>query len=468
MSTFILSQANPISEKRYIYPNADLSGCTAWEAIGEPLNYQCIDDERGSIDYDTYVTMDASAYKTDLYGLETVAVFGTSINFIKAHCTIKSEYMLDEVGKFYITCSPDSVCTHVYNSDEKPLLNTWTKVTNVWSKNPQTDSAWEFSDINNLSLGFKARSSMAYSSNTKYAVLRPNGVGSVSDLIPVGDAPNWKCVDEVKPDDNTYVYTSVLGVNRRDAYNIEYNSVLNGKNITGVTLYGYSKGATGAHDKLTLALTSGASDYWGASFELTTNYASFQETYAVNPWTSKSWATDIINTLQIGPRLFKLGSYHPRCSQVFAVVTWDDSPIPSPKELANANLDVAQCYLEIDYMPLPRTATLNKPEVIDIGTESTIKMLNFWNGNREVYSLSRSNKTMVMTGKEFYHSTCTNPGTRINNVRELGINGANIAIDSLDMACYNGTYKIASFGWKLTSKKPEIYEWIIQLEDTEL
>lgn len=58
-----------------------------------------------------------------------------------------------------------------------------------------------------------------FSNNYIVGVLRPNGAGSFSDLTPVGDTPNWKCVDEVTHDDDTtYVKVNNSTTHQHDTY----------------------------------------------------------------------------------------------------------------------------------------------------------------------------------------------------------------------------------------------------------
>jgi len=48
-------------------------------------------------------------------------------------------------------------------------------------------------------------------------------------------------------------------------------------------------------------------------------------------------------------------------------------------------------------------------------------------------------------------------------MKEMGKDGSKITISGL-RSLFNGEFKIRSFGWKHISKKPELYEWILELE----
>ena len=92
-------------------------------------------------------------------------------------------------------------------------------------------------------------------------------------------------------------------------------------------------------------------------------------------------------------------------------------------------------------------------------------MLNFWTGKREVYDdLTRSEKSLVVTGSEYYTDSCD----RVICVRDMARIGEPVTITGFSLGYFNGTYRIKQFGWKKVSEKPEHYEWIIALEDTEL
>lgn len=46
---------------------------------------------------------------------------------------------------------------------------------------------------------------------TEIVVLRPIGAGAQTQLIPIGDSPNWRCVDDVTPDDMKTCVRSISG-----------------------------------------------------------------------------------------------------------------------------------------------------------------------------------------------------------------------------------------------------------------
>ena len=131
-------------------------------------------------------------------------------------------------------------------------------------------------------------------------------------------------------------------------------------------------------------------------------------------------------------------------------------------------IQVTSCYAEIDYTPNERTCYLTNPEEISTDHTRNAKMLNFWNGNREVYDYNRSSKSMVLKGIEYYDANSNpTPCDRILCMRNMGKNGAEVTISGLNPTYFNGIYRIRQFGWNKVSEKPELYKWILELEDAE-
>ena len=74
---------------------------------------------------------------------------------------------------------------------------------------------------------------------------------------------------------------------------------------------------------------------------------------------------------------------------------------------------------------------------------------------------------MVLSGTEYKPHTGVNPCTRIDCVREMGVSGEEVQITDTGFSCFNGTFRIKSFGWNLVQKIPLTYDWILEVEDTE-
>ena len=183
-------------------------------------------------------------------------------------------------------------------------------------------------------------------------------------------------------------------------------------------------------------------------------------TWETNPNTSSSWTLAEVQDLQAGVGLYGSGTKYASCSVVQLAVAATTSVSPE--------IHTSQVYMKVNYSPPEESCTLNKPTTLSIDHTRNNNILNFWSGNREVYGINRSGKSLVLEGMEYYNSSCTDPSSRIECIRNFAVSGADVVISDLDMACYNGTYKIRSLGFTLVQKKPEVYKWMIELEDTEL
>ena len=130
--------------------------------------------------------------------------------------------------------------------------------------------------------------------------LRPDGVGTDTQLTPVGSAINWQNVDE-----NPYSTTDYNGsatVGQRDTYTL---SDLPG----GVaTVYGLQTNAIISKDDVTNAkvrfpIRTGGSLYYGTTTSPSTSYLTFSDIHQVNPATTTSWTVGDINALEAGLEL---------------------------------------------------------------------------------------------------------------------------------------------------------------------
>ena len=124
-----------------------------------------------------------------------------------------------------------------------------------------------------------------------------------------------------------------------------------------------------------------------------------------------------------------------------------------------SNVSISQEYLEVGYL-IDVTTNLPKPDEISSNHTKNIQMINFWNGEREVYSLSRTSKTLVLSGTDWQDTACAT----MLEIRAMGKNGGSVVIAGLNMYIFNETYKIRSFGWKEVSKTPAHYDWLLELE----
>ena len=125
MSYFTITQTSPKDDKLYLYPNGDLSGCTAWTANGSIPNYACVDENRKTPDYaDTYVSMVTDIYTTDQYELPDSSNLG-AINYVKVCNMVKIASSPSPNNEYYIAITSDSICTHTYLSPNQNLTTGW-------------------------------------------------------------------------------------------------------------------------------------------------------------------------------------------------------------------------------------------------------------------------------------------------------------------------------------------------------
>ena len=182
----------------------------------------------------------------------------------------------------------------------------------------------------------------------------------------------------------------------------------------------------------------------------------YSHTWTTNPNTTAAWTLDEVKALQAGVGLYGTGTKYAACSRCYVVIA--SSAAVSPE------IQVCRMYFKVNYSPDASTCSLTRPKEISYDHSRNVKMLNFWNGDREVYDLSRNNKTMVLTGMEYGTEACN----RIKCVRDMGKDGSPVTISGLGFAEFNGEFRIRSFGWQKVSDRPLHYNWILELEDSEL
>jgi hypothetical protein len=178
----------------------------------------------------------------------------------------------------------------------------------------------------------------------------------------------------------------------------------------------------------------------------------YAHTWTVNPNTSVAWTLAEVRALQAGIGLYGTGSKYAICSRCYIVISASTEVSPE--------IHTCQTYMKVNYTPDASTCSLSRPEEISTNHSRNIKMLNFWNGTREVYDVNRSGKSMVLTGGEVYTGSCDT----ILCIRNMARDGNIITISGLNPVYFNGDYRINSFGWNKISEKPERYKWILELE----
>ena len=348
----------------------------------------------------------------------------------------------------------------LYESNEKNLTSGYRNVREILKENPSTSSAWTQEEINAGVFGFVGKSYLD-SDTWVETTLRPNGEGDVTELIPKNRANNYQCVDEEVANGTTdYVtsgsFTDNLSLPAYDLYELSTDSNLTNSTIDRVKIYTVVSG-NDSNESANIVIKTHGTEY-RESVSYGYGWVLRNTTLSTNPNTGSAWTKDEIDDLQVGIEFIDTIN---SCTQMYVIVYYrPDSYSP--------DLRVYNFYIEANYIPESRSCTLSKPTTWSTDHDRVVNMINFWDGTREVYDLYRGGKRAVLKGVEYSSDNSFTPCDRITCMRTLANNGATITLSDTGMDCLDHDYKILSFGWKLRSKKPQVYEWMLELEYTEL
>jgi len=163
--------------------------------------------------------------------------------------------------------------------------------------------------------------------------LRPDATGDYTNLTPVGDTPNWKCVDNVAPDDDTRV---IMGgtTEKKDAYNLSASGATGA--INSVTVYFRCRAFTTQEEGYTSFFTPylriGTDETEGTTRQQTTNGESFT-TYdeaLARPGGGTWLATDLADLqVCIGLRTAQSSFGQSWCTQIYVVVDYTAATAPA-------------------------------------------------------------------------------------------------------------------------------------------
>ena len=197
--------------------------------------------------------------------------------------------------------------------------------------------------------------------DTGTETLRPNAEGTYSQCDPVGDAPNYQCVDEaVADEDSTYVETG-LGATELDTYHITDHSQGTGA-INSVTVYIRTKGTSAASSAPTLVGSwTGETDFGTNGFNYTPGAGSNRVALVMVTAESNSTPIANINEVTLGGQALtavenadgvvvgSAGSFHnllwfgylnetdiSNMSGNALNITWDTAPTNSPPIMVQA------------------------------------------------------------------------------------------------------------------------------------
>lgn len=159
--------------------------------------------------------------------------------------------------------------------------------------------------------------------------LRPNGVGDLTELTPLGGT-NWASVYDPTPDeDASYVY----GTGEIDLYALPNHTTESGV-INFVKIYVRAKYITAGKNGTARPYykTEGVAG-WKDSHDMTNEYVTYSSTWTTNPEVGGAWTWEQIDALQAGVRLYATGEGG-RCTQVYVEVEEE----PAGLESISANM----------------------------------------------------------------------------------------------------------------------------------
>lgn len=469
MGTFTLSPTiSP--ETIYLYPEANGCHTDFSQYPASNQNWDKIDDDRLSFDDDsTYVYTNSTDTEYDLYEIEDTTIT-ENINYVKVRARGKSHlYSQDDSGIYKIIIT-DNNCSDISKSGDFDLTTSYSNMSKTWTQNPRTASDWTVADINNLEIGIEC-DSPEHSIN-KTLTVKPNAQGTY-DFLDHGMLDG--CSPHYAPPFRKWEAARV-----GNCYYIRYDAGdVAGSYVTDTFEVDNHTTETGTITKVVIFVTSGCYDCYSGlgnrpqirgviHINGSTYYSSYKNlnyewkgvysfTFINNPDTGVAWTWNDIDNMEVGFEYLESGvssDENVYLFNLYAVVYYEETTSPE--------IRTTSVYAEVNYGG-SKECTLTKPNEISTSHKRNVKMLNFWNGEREVYDLSRSTKNMVMKGIE-WEDACT----KIQCVRDRGLAEENVTISGLYPSCFNGTYKIKSFGWNQISKTPEVFEWMIELEDTDL
>jgi hypothetical protein len=380
--------------------NGDGGRCTQMYAVityrETSPHYARVDEEISDED-DSYVYWNEASVVSDLYGIPNHITETGTINYVQIFAEAKSNEFAPHVDtKFNILCSPDSTCSITYKSNDISLLNQYTKYQHVWTQNPATSAAWTWSDIDALAIG--AETYVHAVTVNKSKTIRPIANGDVNGL-----SGNYTCVDEEIPDGMTsIIYDAAQCGCTGNKYSIFINStgsIIGLPNtIYDVTVFvvvkknGDCDGGTPGDQDAGCETCKEVIKIGGVEYRNPTSHSTeytwktYSYSWAQNPNTLANWTWLEVANTQIGVEMQGMNC----CTQVYAIVSYTDTVYPDVR--------LTQSYAKVVYDSTV-VCHLPKPDHVSTNHARNVKMLNFWNGEREVYDLNRSGKSMVLTGE---------------------------------------------------------------------
>lgn len=154
-------------------------------------------------------------------------------------------------------------------------------------------------------------------------MLRPDNVGSLTNLTASGCGLNYLCVDEGNPDEDATAVNRAANSYATDVYSLEDPPGTSGS-INNVTVYCRARKHQ-SQGSVRPTVYFNATEYNGAEQDLTTSFSDYSHEWATNPNTGSAWTWSEINALQAGASIKGQNSNFPAyCTQVWVEVSYID------------------------------------------------------------------------------------------------------------------------------------------------
>jgi type II secretory pathway pseudopilin PulG len=152
-------------------------------------------------------------------------------------------------------------------------------------------------------------------------VLRPDGVGALTNLNRSGCGDNYQCVQEAVQDGDASRVIRASNSFNTDVYALD-NPAGGAGTIQSVTVFCQAR-KTHTQGQVVLVVYTGGTEYRGTAQDLTTSYATYSETWTTDP-SGGQWTWADMTNLQAGIRLSGQNATFPAyCTQVWVEVAYE-------------------------------------------------------------------------------------------------------------------------------------------------
>ena len=363
--------------------------------------------------------------------------------------------------------------------DDNRTETEWYALSYILTQNPSTATSWTFTDVETLTIGLEGA---ANSSTGEY----------VSDMLPWGAdyyRKNWGMqtvpgVGGTVSQQQHYYWMTDGSPDSRNAFDSDTMPLSDPSIMFTVdTSHAYFLDVTDKCDliynNVTFSIEASAY-YYPIKFKLfvchdgiyyfsnefsrlgVVNWIIDDWVMTTRPWDGQPWETNDFNMIdtQFGIVITDKPNTH-------SYLQVRECGIKVDTEFAFTEIRCKQLFASAVYHEeSPPPCYLPKPIDIQVDHQANTEGLNFWSGNREVYSLGRSSKRTTRSGTMW--DGCTDGVTTceelIDCVRALGKKQKSINITGLRYNILNCAYNIISFSWVQVKEKPNNYDWSLELE----